>query len=168
MREHFGTESYLIFQNAYVGTAASAVPPSGARRTLHRRLQTGLWPTQAGFGLSGAVFYRRTCPGISLERARLPAAPQPKPTSALSSRAEHERPKDGHAQSRDPMPADIQQRPTGSPLRYWPSAVRWCRAPREADNPVRQSDEMTLPAVLKTRRSPWHEGNLVLSVGLRL
>jgi len=35
----------------------------------------------------------------------------PAPLPLLSSRAERERPKDGHAKSRDPIPVDIQQRP---------------------------------------------------------
>jgi hypothetical protein len=34
----------------------------------------------------------------------------------LSSRAEHERPKDGHAQSRDPCPSIPSNGPSGSPL----------------------------------------------------
>jgi len=56
MRERFGTESCLSFPNAHVGTAASAVPPSEARWTLHRRLQTeDCGPFKPSFGLSGAV-----------------------------------------------------------------------------------------------------------------
>jgi hypothetical protein len=31
-----------------------------------------------------------------------------------------------------------------------------------------KSDEMTPPAVLTTRQSPWHEDNLVLFAGLSL
>jgi hypothetical protein len=31
-----------------------------------------------------------------------------------------------------------------------------------------ESDDMTLPAVVKMRQSPWHEDNLVLFAGLSL
>jgi hypothetical protein len=52
------------------------------------------------------------------------------------------------------MPVDIQQRPDRESSE--PSALRWRRAPCVADNPARQSDEMTQPLVVKERQSPLH------------
>jgi hypothetical protein len=50
------------------------------------------------------------------------------------------------------MPVDIQQRHDRESSEI--SAIRWRRAPCEADTPIRQSDEMTLPAVAKAALVP--------------
>jgi hypothetical protein len=47
---------------------------------------------------------------VVMQTAKLERVGQP-PIPSLSSRAQHERPKDGHAEPRDPMPADTEQRP---------------------------------------------------------
>jgi predicted helicase len=55
-------------------------------------------------------YRERYAANLRRELPRIPFASYANRPSTLSSRAEHERPKDGHAQSRDPMPAGAQQR----------------------------------------------------------
>src|SRR5258708_2895624 len=57
-------------------------------------------------------YRERSAANLRRELPRIPFASYVGFSSALSSRAEHERPEDGHAESRDPMPAGAQQRPS--------------------------------------------------------
>jgi len=43
--------------------------------------------------------------------------------------------------------------------------VGWRRGKQPAAMIAAESDEMTLPALVKTQQSPWHEDNLVLLTG---
>jgi hypothetical protein len=75
-------------------------------------------------------------PPISAATSRIPLATSASSISTLPSRAERERPEDGHTESRDPMPADTQQRPekefslrtSSGGVRGTNSSLRWLAA----------------------------------------
>ncbi len=65
-----------------------------------------------GIAFLQLVQYReRYATNLRCELPRIPFASYVGFSTALSSRAEDERPQDGHAESRDPIPADTRQRP---------------------------------------------------------
>jgi hypothetical protein len=75
-------------------------------RPTNVRLKNFVIPTRERSETGGTCFL----PG-DLKRRRYLSRTAAQASPALSSRPEHERPKDGHAQSRDLMPVDPQQRP---------------------------------------------------------
>jgi hypothetical protein len=108
------------------GAAGNSLNPSGWRSKL-ARVRFGGWPSFAfcmphharGCTAGSESTQTRTLLLIFKRNLRPhPASNYPLPRRrfasypTLSSRAEPERPKDGHAESRDPMPAAIQQRPS--------------------------------------------------------
>ncbi len=91
-------------------------------------------PTRERSETGGTCFL----PG-NMKRCGYPSRTATQAPPALSSRAEHERPKDGHAQSKGTTcPSIFSSSSTGNPLRSRPSAVQRCRAPRRSDHATAQ------------------------------